>query len=729
MQQNYQTTKLPTAASQIPGKNGATWQNPTYITADDGNSATLNFFMGGDFGASITGSSFGFSLPPDAVIDGLAVYVDGSQIGCYGSIILNLAGATAVDMGVLNGSYGGPTSLWGLEQITLADLATLTVTVSAGDVSGGDGYAAIDYMSVIVYWHIDLTTETADVPTRIAYKVYSRSGSYLGELPNVTSPLAFSQDKNSAGSTLSIVCGTSAENITTSDELQDETGADILDETGADIMAPDTNVVLASGNSDDEAIFKNSNRVKVWLYNYWYPNGKLMFSGQINRVSFQYGSGNASTQLNVISDGLDTSNFIARGYPFTYTTDVSQTTAASSKTIIQYPYGAAFIRYGQTFIVGAGVTNIGAITTRLNGTATVTMDVYNGPIGDLIGSITKNVSTSGWQDIEFVFSQLISATAGNTYMFTLSVATGQTIDVAYSTTSVYANGTAEEASYSGGSGGDNYYPIAGDLYFITKYGTPTTTTTYSSSDPVTGMARGILADYNTRGGYIKERNFVATGLSLTYTFNMVTIYEAIKKAVELSPSGYYSYIDLGTAEIDILPVSTTADYLITRGNGVDQLNLALSIENVKNYLLFTGGDVGGGVNLFRQYQDTESSANYGIRIATQSDNRVITAATANAIGNAYVDENSNETQETTVTLLNTSVDITQFIPGKTIGFRNFGNLIDDLILQIVRREINLTNGFVTLTLGRLPFRVNDELQKISRGLLDQQTIDNPANPS
>lgn len=728
MQQNYQTTKLPTAASQIPGKNGGTWQNPSRITADDGSNATLNFFTGGDFGASITGSSFDFSLPPNAKIDGLVVYVDGSQTGCYGTISLNIAGSSSVDMGTLSGNFGSATSLWGLTEITLAQLSALTVTISAGDVSGGDGYAAIDYISVIAYWHIDMEAAEAEVPTRVVYKTYSRNGNYLGELPNVTSQFAFSQDKDSAGSTITITCGTSAENITTSDELQDETGADILDEASATIMAPDTDVVLSTGSSDDEAIFKNSNRIKVWVYNYWYPNGKLMFSGQVNKVAFQYGAGNASTQLTVISDGIDTGNFIARGYPFTYTNDVSQSTSGTYKTVIQYPY-AAWQRYGQTFVTGSTVTNVGAITVKLNGTADVTLSLYDGPAGNLLGAVTKSVATSGWQDIQFAFSQLIAVTSSRQYFFALSLANNQSIQVANSSTSVYASGDLYESIYAGGSGGGSYGVISGDMYFITAYGTPTTTTTYSSSDPVTGMARGIIADYNLRGGIIKERSFAATGLSLTYTFNMVTIFEAIKKAVELSPAGYYSYIDLGTAQIDILPVSSTADYLITRGNDVNQLNIALSIENVKNYLLYSGGDTGSGTNLFKLYQDTESTANFGIRLASQSDNRVTLNATADAIGNAYISENSDETQETSVTLLNTSIDITQFTPGKTVGFRNFGNLIDDLVLQIVRREVNMSAGFVTLTLGRLPFRLSDELQRISRGILNEQTIKNPSSPS
>jgi hypothetical protein len=50
-----------------------------------------------------------------------------------------------------------------------------------------------------------------------------------------------------------------------------------------------------------------------------------------------------------------------------------------------------------------------------------------------------------------------------------------------------------------------------------------------------------------------------------------------------------------------------------------------------------------------------------------------------------------------------------------------------MVLLIVRREFTLKS--VTLTLGRLPVRMNDEVQRLTRELQDQQTQDNPTAPS
>lgn len=727
MEQNYQTSRLPTTTSVSPSEEGAVWTDPDNILADDATVSSIGYFAGGDSGATISADDFDFHLPPGAVIDGIAVFIDGSNLGCYGNVAINIPGTTSKDIGALIGDYGSNTDLWGADEIDPADLAGIGVSVSTGDVSGGDGFATIDFLKITVFWHIELRAAPADVPTRLAYKVYSREGTYLGELKNVSSKFGFPQDINSAGASLSIICGDTAINAgTTTEDLQEEDGDTLETEDEQPLQVTLSNIIIARGSSDEQAIYKNSNQVRVYLYNYWYPNGKLMFSGQINRVSVQFGGSNAAVELMVYSDGIDLGNFIARGYPFIYTTDVSQTTQNGFVEVYTPGMGAGFQQYGQTFTTGAAVDNVGAIPLLLQGTATVTVRLYDVPNGNLLGSVTKNVAAGSPAVVQFEFPSLIEVPPSTSRFFDISVQPGQLINVYRNTSDVYGGGSAYEAIYGGGSGGGSYGAIAGDLYFETKYGTPTTTTTYSSQDPITGMMANILLDYNARGGRVRRRNFQDTGLSLTYTFNMATIADVQGKTLELSPDGYYSYVDLGTAEMDMLPVSTTPDFTVVRGRDINSLNLSLSIEQVKNYLLFTGGEI-SGVNLFRQYSNPTSAAFYGPRYKPKTDNRVTLDPTADAIGESFIVENSSETQATTVTVLNESMDITLLTPGKTIGFRNFGSFIDQMVLQIVRREY--TTGSVVLTLGKLPLRMNDEIQRINRDLLNEQTANNPNAPS
>lgn len=731
MEQNYSSTKLPTAAASSAIGGASAWSNPSRITVDDGSSAAWAAFSGAQQ-SLITGSAFGFQqLPPQAVIDGISVFVDGTQFSAYGDLNLSGLGSTVgKDIAALNGAYGGPTDLWGLDSIDPSLIASIGIAIQANDISGGDATASIDFVSITVYWHIEMQNiQDDDVPTRFDYKMYSSEGKYLGLLPKVSSKFAFAQDINSAGSSIQITCAKFVKNEVTVSPLLTEAGDIITTENDLPILTTSTEVLVVEGNSPDDAIFKNGNRVKVWMYNRYYPNGKLMFSGQVNRIDLKYGGADTQVKLTVYSDGLDLNNFIARGYPFSYTTDQSQLLSGTDAVISSDGGGSpGWNMYGQSFRTGAGVTNVGAIAIRLNGTADVTIYLYDAPNGNFLGSVMRHISTAGWENPRFDLSQLIPVASSDDYFFGVGVAPGQSIMIATSPTSVYANGEMYNSNYTGGSGGGSWTPVAGELYFETSHGLPTTTATYSTDDPVSEMAHGILLDYNSRGGFITERDFEATGLSLTYTFVVATILDAIKKIIELCPNGYYSYIDLGTAEIDIKQISGTADFTVVRGRHITELNLGLTIEQVKNYLLLSGGETGGD-NLFRDYTDSESAGNYGIRTATKSDNRITASATADAIGDSFIEENADEFQETTLIVKDEHVDITQFVPGKTIGFKNFGNFIDDMVLQIVRREPNFSEGVASLTLGRLPIRTNDEIQRLQRELLNEQTINNPTAPS
>jgi len=85
MQQNFQTIKLPTTASQTTFTGGATWLNPTNILLNDGNNATIG--LAGSGAASLFGTGFDFDFPPGAVIDGIEVLIDSPyQAGNWSNI-------------------------------------------------------------------------------------------------------------------------------------------------------------------------------------------------------------------------------------------------------------------------------------------------------------------------------------------------------------------------------------------------------------------------------------------------------------------------------------------------------------------------------------------------------------------------------------------------------------------------------------------------------------------
>lgn len=728
---NYTNTGAPTSSSAPVGSNidNVFWSNPSNIEDNDGSSATVGYASGGDFGAVIAGTGFGFDLPPFAVVDGVKVTIDGANTGMYGDVRISASGSDGKSIGTLNKDYGGETDLWGLTAISIDDINSLTVSVEVGDVSGGDGFASIDYLFVTVYWHLDIDATESDVPTRVDYKVYDRSGAYLGLLPNVISELKFSQDINSAGSTMSVTSQQDLRPVTITDTLLTEGDEIILTESGLPILTETTELFLATGDNSDEAMFKNSNRIEVWLFNRYYPNGKRMFKGQVNKVSYSYGGNGDSVTLLVYSDGFDLSNYITRTLTG-YSTDQNHLGFPTAGYYTVNQVGGTFNQYGQTFKVGAGITNISGVSTALYtvGSAEITCSLYDAPNGNFITSVTKTINSASITYPIFLFPNPVDATPGETYFYAFSVADGDTAKFAYTTGDQYADGSAYENSYAGGGGG-SWSILSGQdfLAVITHYGFYSTNVAFTSDDPVTDMASNVLSDYNDRGGYIVENDFEATGLSLSYTWQVSSVFDTLTKILELCPSGYYMYIDLGNATMDLKALSGSADYTVVNEKDIHQLDVSLSIETLKNSLLFTGGDTGGGSNLYQAYNDITSQNLYGLRTVARTDNRVTLTATADAIGETFIAENSSEIQETRITILNKTIDITLLTPGKTIGFRNFGSLIDDFVLQIVRREY--TPDAVTLTLGKLPPNLSAQVQAINRGLLNEQTLDNPSSPS
>lgn len=735
--------KYPTATSTTNGTGtDSQWANPANIFADDGSNATSSFLNTIFQTQDLNGNTFGFNIPSNAVIDGIVLEMEVPTAIRWangnGGMHLTKAGVNAGDNkdGTASVSsnvytYGAADDLWGTTW-TPAEINAngfgfnfwATFTSSPNDFS-----IAIDYVRITVYWHYDVDVSPADVPKRYLYKVFN-DGVYLGNLPNVKSKFGLSLDINSAGSSLNIECGVSPDTAPLpGSRLVTEAGDPITTEAGEYIYTDGQPPILGAGNSVDPYLIQNGNRIEAWEYSYYYPNGKLMFKGQVNRIEAGFGDAAANNiKLLVLSDGLDLDNFIARGAPFSYTADVSQTSQNTSRTVSQDSKGAGWERTGQTFVIGAGISKLGAISLRLGGTANVTLRVFDGFGGSELGSVTKAIS-GGAAVYQFAFSNLIDVVAGGTYFFTIEVAAGQSCLVYLSNANPYANGAMYTSSYGGGSGGGSYGIVSGsDVYFVSYWGLATTTATYTSKDPTTEMFEPIIDDYRLRGGLLDytDDSVDATGLSLTVTFNTETIFDAMRKVLSVCPNGFYFYCDLGTDIIYFKQTLDTATHLLIKGRHLNKLNLVMSIENVNNNLLFSGAET-AGTNLYTEYNDTESQANYGNRLERKSDNRVSIQATADAIGDSFIEENSQEYYETVVTVLDTTIDTTLFKPGDTVGLRGFGNFIDRQVLQIVRLEY--TPEQVTLTLGNLPKRFSNTFEKTIRGLIAQQTVANPSAPS
>jgi hypothetical protein len=150
------------------GGTGASWLNPTRVTAND-NSYTTNSITGSSYSEALNATSFGFSIPTNATINGIQV-----SIGRFASIASSLQdrsvylikggtatgnnnGATSTDWGTTENvaNYGTTTDLWGTTWTPAEINATnfgVALTVDNNNTSGRT--ASVDYVQISVTYTI-----------------------------------------------------------------------------------------------------------------------------------------------------------------------------------------------------------------------------------------------------------------------------------------------------------------------------------------------------------------------------------------------------------------------------------------------------------------------------------------------------------------------------------------------------------------------------------------------
>ena len=746
--------RYPNAASDISGGRSA-WATPTNVEAIDSNYATNTVPVASTGGTYISDQlltqQYPFNVPNTAVIDGIYVEIISNNIA--GAVAQMLVGATIYKAGVdqvsgrtvtINNAgaqtitFGGPTDLWGLS-LTASDInnSGFGIAITGQNQSSSQSaYFSIDAIRITLYYHLP----PANVPTRYYYQVYN-NGVYLGDLPNVVSEFQFNQDINTAGSQITVQCAISPDTaILPNNAILDESGNPLLDETGNPIYDAGTAPIMELGTASTGRVIRNGNRVIVTQVDYWNPNGVVIFRGMIQNWAAGYGGQNGSdgVQVLIYSDGADMDNHLVKGSPFTYTLDQSQTTSDTDLTVsyIQNKANTGNNFYGQTFTVGSGVTNIGAIALQIRipsgyPACPVTVYLYDGPqLVTQLATVTQTISNTSYAVVQFNLPNSIQVTAGTQYFFYVGVPQGYEVVIGSKSTNPYSGGQAYVDSFGNGFVA-SFTPLSSggaDLYFSTYSSNGATTATYSNVDPTTGMLEPILNYYNQEGGIItyNSSSITATGLSISYHWNTNTIYDALQGTLSVSPNGYYYTVDLGTNVLTFKAASTTADITLIKGYHIDSMTLVATIEQIVNQVMMTGGMVSGS-NIYTTDSDQKSISLFGVHLDRPTNNQILDKPTAHVVGQAEISAKKNEQYATKVTLAAHKIDFTTVKPGMTVGFAGFGTFVDQLILQIVRLEY--TPSELTLTLGILPRRLHKAVEQTVRGYVGLQTVSNPQSPS
>lgn len=566
----------------------------------------------------------------------------------------------------------------------------------------------------------------ATIPTTYSYKVY-KNGAFLGELEDVTSPFSYSQVINSAGAEMRIDLQTNVKDIGSTidtDNLVDESGNQIVTEDGFDLL-------LRSSYSFATVPINAGNDVVVTEFSSDNPNGVVVFNGIIFEWSGDTANGTIS--LRVVGNGIELDNYIIQSGESVL---LSQTTSDTTRTL----FIGSYTKIAQTF-TATNTTPISAVDVKLTiwafpGQATIS--VYDGDLtnDDTTGrTLMSTVSRTGLPvgaatTYKFSFPPFTPvASSVYTIVFELGAddyANGADVDVAGIGSSAYAGGNA---LLWDGLGMGPVFSASGtysDLYFTVYSSTGSTTAPYLNTDPA-DMLRSILDDYQNQGGNV---SYSATSIDDTdeapdYTFKINTVLEGVRKVQDLSPAYWYWFVDPATNLMHLHDTAVTSHHTFVQGQHIENFIIGQSLAAVKNIVYFSGGDIGGGVNLFRLTEDRASITELGSQwLERISDNRVTLNDTADRISASKIKVLGFDA---TLTVLARTYDISTILPGQMIAIRNYDALIDSILMQVIgyRRSFDR----VELQLGTPQPRTSKAIDNIDRRVQLLETIDNPSAPT
>lgn len=295
-----------------------------------------------------------------------------------------------------------------------------------------------------------------------------------------------------------------------------------------------------------------------------------------------------------------------------------------------------------------------------------------------------------------------------------------------------------------------------DTKFYLYKATGNTYAVFNSSDPAS-IIQALVANFNDLGGTVtySDDSVDLTNTEVSYTFNTNTMLEGINKCIELSPQNWYWYLDYGTNLINFHEKSAEPDHVFSLEKDLIDAKFEKRIEDVVNTVYFTGGDTGGGDNLFIKYTNDESITKYGIKALKYSDQRVTVTATADTIANSILATRSEPELRVTLEVMDSNnnqdmgYDIESVQVGDVVAVRNITqqvglstwdvsrwdesywdfNIYNLSSLQMQIQKLEYEEDKMTIYASTIPLDINKRIEDINRNLETLQNQNNPVTPS
>lgn len=203
-----------------------------------------------------------------------------------------------------------------------------------------------------------------------------------------------------------------------------------------------------------------------------------------------------------------------------------------------------------------------------------------------------------------------------------------------------------------------------------------TTLTYSSYEPAQ-ILRDLISKMNMTLTY-NSTSIEDTSTTVSYVYKYVSFYEAMRKVVELCPAYWYWYLDAN----DLVHLHDTdfdtINHTLFVGQQIQSIVYSKTIENMYNIVYFLGG---GDPALYKKYENTGSSSEYGDLEYRMQDTRVTTAATAQTMAEKFLNERDHFEQEVKVVVLDNNAsdasifgtkgyDLESLKPGDVVNVRH-----------------------------------------------------------
>jgi hypothetical protein len=564
-------------------------------------------------------------------------------------------------------------------------------------------------------------------------KVYDQDNNYLTTWKDVVSDIQFNNEINSAGGQLKFTLARNA--------------GDYGEGTDVDF----------------------GNRIKVYVFDKEQDTGLLLFQGYISGYNPIYKDENV--EVTVLSYGAELNDYILEGGESIVTSQSTQTStfnfgnaSSPSETLsVAQSFTAPTTHKISRMEIYAETVDFYNISTGLNEPRTnVACKAYlrsgsTAGSGTLLGtSQTFYIQDDQLRLTNIIFNPAIQLTASSTYNIEIlplefAVGSGQ-----------YMAAIGLGTGYSGGqfsyqdTGSTWYNDATKDWYFKWYEEKALTYAEYLSTDPGV-IIKLILDKYASLGGTVTYNidTIDVADTTVTYQYNVNTILEAINKCIELSPKDWYWYLDYGTNLVHFHEKSNTPDHTFSLEKDIIDAKFEKRIEDVVNTVYFTGGDTGGGVNLFKKYINQDSIDSYGVKAIKYSDSRVTNTSTADTIANSILETKSQPELRVVLEILDSNneqgvgYDIETIKVGDVVAVRNitqqvglstwdYGkwdeaywdyNIYNLSSLQMQIQKLDYNENSVTIHASTIPIDVTKRIDTINRNLQTIETVNNPTSPS